>query len=192
MSQDGKAVIFCAPSGAGKTTIVKNLLEQREDLSFSISATTRNKRPNEVDGKDYYFHSEESFKSLMNKGALLEWEEVYDGIFYGSLKSELDRLWRLGKTVVFDVDVEGGLTIKNHLGDAALAVFVQVSDIKTLEERLQSRGTENEETLSMRLSKARQEMGYASKFDEILINDNLSEAFEKAEKLVADFIGKHK
>ncbi|WP_258103879.1 guanylate kinase [Marinoscillum sp. MHG1-6] len=188
MSSSGKAVIFCAPSGAGKTTIVKHLIQNLPTLSFSISATTRSPRSNEVDGKDYYFLSERDFKQNIETNDLYEWQEVYPGMFYGTLKAEVERIWAEGKHVIFDVDVIGGLNLKKVLGDRALAVFVSVESVEVLEQRLRARNTESEETLQIRVGKASEEMKTADQFDYILVNRELKEAFAEAEQVVGDFI----
>lgn len=185
-----KVIIFCAPSGSGKTTIVKHLLQHDERLMFSVSACTRNRREGEVDGKDYYFLSKETFADKIKNNEFLEYEEVYGGNFYGTLKSEIERIWDLGKVVLFDVDVVGGLNIKNFYGEQALAVFVKPPDVATLEKRLRHRSTETEETLKMRVEKAVHELEFQSKFEEVLLNDVLEEALKKAEVLVNDFLKK--
>jgi len=184
----GKALIFSAPSGSGKTTIVKHLLANNPTLGFSISASTRDRRGrSEKHGKDYYFLSPDEFKKKIDNDEFIEWEEVYAGNFYGTLKSEIERIWREGKDVVFDVDVQGGIKLKNYFGDKALAIFVKVPSFEALKERLQSRGTETEETLSRRLFKAKFEMAFADKFDVVLVNDDLDSATTKAQKLYTDF-----
>lgn len=185
-----KAVIFCAPSGSGKTTIVKHLLTVNPNLMFSVSACTRKQRASETNGKDYYFLSVDEFKNRIAQHQFLEYEEVYDGNFYGTLKSEIDRIWTLGKTVVFDVDVVGGLNIKKYFGNNALAVFVKPPNVKVLEERLRYRSTETEETISMRINKAVHELSYENNFECVLLNENLNETLQQAEKLVADFLTK--
>lgn len=165
----GKAIIFCAPSGSGKTTLVKHLLSQYSNLGFSISACTRDKRGrNEIHGKDYYFLSIEEFQENIRANAFVEWEEVYPGGYYGTLKSEVERLWNEGKNVIFDVDVKGGLKLKEYFGEDALAIFVKVPSIEELEARLRSRGTETEESLSKRLYKVKFEMSFQDKFDVVL------------------------
>lgn len=184
----GKCVIFCAPSGAGKTTIVKHLLNQFSSLQFSISACTRSKRENEVNGKDYYFLSVDEFKKRIENNEFIEWEEVYNGNFYGTLKSEIERIWKLKKVVIFDVDVEGGINLKKYFGENALSVFVQPPSIEVLEKRLRSRNTESEESLQKRVSKATSELSKANRFDVVLLNDNLEKAFKEAEKIVSKFI----
>lgn len=185
----GKAVIFCAPSGAGKTTIVKHLISKIPQLKFSVSATTRPIRENvESDGKDYHFLTTDQFQSKIENNELLEWEEVYAGVFYGTLKEEVERIWKSANHVIFDVDVEGGLNLKKALGDKALSVFVSVESVDVLADRLRKRNTDSEESLNRRISKAAAEMEYAPKFDQILINTHLNDAFDQAEKLVLDFI----
>lgn len=185
----GKAVIFSAPSGSGKTTIVKHLLTKFPGLQFSISATTRVPRNNEVDGKDYYFLKPDDFRKKIKDEQLLEWEEVYENTFYGTLQDEVNRIWSSGNHVVFDVDVKGGLTLKQKLGAKALAVFVKVSDIKILEERLKERGSESAESLKKRIDKAKYESSFENKFDVSLVNDNLESVLRKAEFLVSEFLG---
>lgn len=185
----GKAVIFSAPSGSGKTTIVKHLLTKYPSLQFSISASTRDKRGRtEQNGKDYYFLSPEEFKTKIDIDDFIEWEEVYEGNFYGTLKSEIQRIWSTGHHVIFDVDVKGGINLKEYFGDSALAVFVKVPDLDTLKKRLTDRGTESEDSLSRRLYKAQFEMTFQDKFDVVLTNEDLSESLERAEKLVGDFL----
>lgn len=185
---NGKLIIFSAPSGAGKTTIVKQLLERELNLEFSISATSRAPRPNELHGRDYYFISENEFKTRVSAGEFLEWEEVYNGICYGTLKSEVDRICNQGKNVIFDVDVVGGLNIKKHFGNRALAIFVQPPSVEELRVRLQNRQTETEEKITMRIAKAEYEMTFAPQFDVIVVNHNLETAVNEAEKLVRNFI----
>lgn len=185
----GKAVIFSAPSGSGKTTIVKHLLKTNPHLGFSISACTRDKRGREEqNGKDYYFLSPEEFKNKIDQDAFVEWEEVYEGNFYGTLKEEIQRIWNEGKAVIFDVDVKGGLHLKEYFGDNALAIFVKVPSLDVLTSRLKDRGTESEESLSRRLYKAKFEMAFEDKFDVRLINDNIENSFLEAETLVNNFL----
>ncbi|EKB50056.1 guanylate kinase [Cecembia lonarensis] len=187
----GKAIIFSAPSGSGKTTIVKHLLGKFPNLGFSISASTRDKRGRtEQNGKDYYFLSPEEFKQKIDENEFIEWEEVYEGNFYGTLKEEIQRLWDNGKHVIFDVDVKGGLNLKRYFGDKALAIFVKVPSMEVLQERLKDRGTESEESLSRRLYKAKFEMTFADKFDAVIVNDNIQHSFEEAEQMVAAFLSK--
>ena len=185
----GKAVIFTAPSGAGKTTIVHHLLKQFPDkLAFSISATTRGKRENEKDGVDYYFLTPEQFKKKIQKGDFLEYQEVYKNQFYGTLKSEVQRLWDEGKTVLFDIDVKGAKRLKDYFGDDCLAVFIAPPSLEILIQRLKNRGTETEESLKKRIARIKKEFEYKNNFDKILINDNLEQAKAEAERLVSDFI----
>jgi guanylate kinase len=184
----GKAIIFSAPSGSGKTTIVKYLLANNADLGFSISASTRDKRGRtEQHGKDYYFLSPEDFRKKIENNEFIEWEEVYEGNFYGTLKSEIERLWSEGKNVIFDVDVKGGLNLKKYFGDNALAIFVKVPSLEVLKERLKDRGTESEESLSRRLFKAQFEMGFQDKFDVVLINEDLATSQAEAQRLYDGF-----
>ena len=184
----GKLIIFSAPSGSGKTTLVKHLLSLGIGLEFSVSATSRQPRPGEMDGKDYYFISEAEFKKKISKGDFLEWEEVYKGIFYGTLKSEVERIRNSGKHVIFDVDVEGGVNIKQFYGQDALAVFVKPPSVEELKKRLENRSTESEEKINMRIAKAEQELAFESRFDAVLVNDCIQDAMKKAGDLVIDFI----
>jgi len=185
---EGKAIIFSAPSGSGKTTIVKHLVEKNPDLGFSISASTRDKRGRtEAHGKDYYFLTPEEFKKKIDGNEFVEWEEVYEGNFYGTLKSEVERVWNSGKNVIFDVDVKGGINLKNYFGDKALAIFVKVPSMEVLKERLHDRGTESEESLSRRLFKANFEMTFQDKFDKVLINENLEHSLQQAQQLYDAF-----
>lgn len=187
----GKAIIFSAPSGSGKTTIVKHLLKSNPQLGFSISACTRDKRGREEqNGKDYYFLTPEEFKSKIDQGAFVEWEEVYEGNFYGTLKEEIQRIWDEGKTVIFDVDVKGGLHLKEYFGDNALAIFVKVPSLDILTNRLRDRGTESEESLSRRLYKAKFEMSFEEQFDVSLVNDDIEKSFLEAEALVNGFLNR--
>ncbi|MDD2203757.1 MAG: guanylate kinase [Bacteroidales bacterium] len=183
-----KMIIVSAPSGAGKTSIVKKLLEAVPNLMFSISATSRQKRNNETDGKDYYFLSTADFKDKINAQDFIEWEEVYTNTFYGTLKSEVDRIWNIGKNVIFDVDVKGGLNIKNQFGDKALAIFILPPSIKILEERLRNRNTNNEEDIIQRLAKAEYELGFAQQFDKQIINDDLQTAVNEIINMVKLFL----
>lgn len=185
---EGKAIIFSAPSGSGKTTIVQHLLEKNSDLGFSISASTRDKRGRtEAHGKDYYFLTPEEFKKKIDTNDFIEWEEVYEGNFYGTLKSEIDRIWKQGKNVIFDVDVKGGLNLKKYFGNKALAIFVKVPSLEILKERLNDRGTESPESLSRRLFKANFEMSFQDQFDVVLVNENLEKSLAEAQQLYEEF-----
>ncbi|MCR5550845.1 MAG: guanylate kinase [Bacteroidales bacterium] len=184
----GKVIIVSAPSGAGKTSIVRHLLEQVPDLKFSISATTRPKRDYEIDGKDYYFLTPEQFKERLANDEFLEWQEVYADQFYGSLKSEVERIWSNGQAVIFDVDVLGGLNIKKFYGDEALSVFIEPPTMEELENRLKNRGTENDASLKKRLAKAEYELSFARQFDKIVLNDDLKTAQQEMIDLVRDFL----
>ncbi len=188
MEKKAKVVIFSAPSGAGKTTLVHRLMEQVPDLAFSVSATSRAPRKGEKNGVDYYFLSVEEFKKKIEEGAFIEWEEVYPGQYYGTLKSEVERLRNEGKTVVFDVDVLGGINIKRIFGDDALAVFVKPPSLEVLKERLTKRSTEDEESLKKRLSRAEKELEYESKFDIVIVNDDLKKAVKEVVETVTGFI----
>jgi guanylate kinase len=191
--ENGKLIIFSAPSGSGKTTIVKHLLKTNSNLGFSISACTRPKRENmEEHGRDYYFLSREEFIEKINNDEFVEYEEVYPGSYYGTLKSEIERIWNSGKHVVFDVDVKGGLSIKKHYGERALAVFVKVPSLEILEQRLRERKSETEESIKARLYKVKFEMAFENKFDITLINDTLEHSLTVAQKLVDEFINNHK
>ncbi len=185
---EGKVVIFSAPSGAGKTTIVKEMLNQQFGLEFSISACSRKKRPNEEDGKDYYFLSTEEFKQKIDNNEFLEWEEVYSDHFYGTLRSEVDRIWSKGKDVIFDLDVVGGANVKKIFGDQALSIFIMPPSLEVLKERLSKRSTESDESLKRRLDKAEFELSYANKFDVQIINDNLEAAIDEAKAVVFSFL----
>lgn len=187
-SSGGKCVIFSAPSGAGKTTIVQYLLGEIPELAFSISACSRDPRGEEEHGKHYYFLGIEGFRKKIDGGEFIEWEEVYTDNYYGTLTSELERIWGEGKTVIFDVDVVGGLNLKKIMGDNALAVFVQPPSFEALEKRLRYRSTETEEKIAMRLAKAQTELDRAPEFDYILLNDDLQRACKEAAGIVHNFI----
>jgi guanylate kinase len=190
MKEEGKCLIFSAPSGAGKTTIVKYLLRNVPNLAFSISAASRAPRGREENGVDYHFFSIAEFKKKIEAEDFIEWEEVYKDNFYGTLKSEVYRLWEAGKTVLFDVDAIGGLNLKRIFKDQALAIFVQPPSLFVLEQRLKNRRTENDAQIKIRLNKANEELSYANEFDYILMNDNLEKACHEIKDVVTAFIGK--
>ena len=183
-----KVVIFSAPSGSGKTTLVKHCLEVFPSLEFSISATTREPRGSEEHGKDYYFFSPEEFRQKISEDAFVEYEEVYADKFYGTLKSEIERIWNSQKVVIFDVDVVGGLNLKKILGEKAMSVFIAPPSVDELEQRLINRDTDSEETIKTRINKAQEELEYKNQFDEVLVNDDLDKAKQEIEKLVQKFI----
>jgi guanylate kinase len=188
MAAQGKLVIFSAPSGAGKTTIVRRLLAQVPTLEFSVSATSRPPRGDESHGVDYYFFSPDEFRKRVNEDEFVEWEEVYPGQMYGTLLSEVDRIWRKGHHVIFDVDVKGGLNLKKKFGSEALAIFVRPPSMDALEERLRCRATEPEEKIRIRLAKASSELSYESRFDFVLVNDDLERAVNEGYKTVNEFL----
>lgn len=184
----GKAIIFSAPSGAGKTTIVHHLLKEDLNLAFSVSACSRPRRHNEKEGEDYYFLSVEEFKLKIIRNEFLEWEEVYKDNYYGTLKSEIERIWDMGKHVIFDVDVVGGMNLKKYFGKNALSIFVKAPSIAHLEARLKLRETETPESIARRIGKAEKEMAYATQFDFVLLNDDLGKACREAEVVVSNFL----
>lgn len=184
----GKLIIVSAPSGAGKTSIVKHLLKEQPKLAFSVSATSRAKREGECDGKDYYFLTADDFKRRMANDEFIEWQEVYHNQFYGTLKSEIERIWNEGKHVIFDVDVLGGLNLKKIFGDKALAIFIQPPTVEALRERLCGRGTEDEASLKKRLDKAEYELSFADQFDTVIVNDILKTAQEEALTKINTFL----
>lgn len=185
----GKLIIFSAPSGSGKTTIVRHLLKKYPSLlAFSVSASTREQRDHEVHGKDYYFLPKKEFRQRIADNEFAEWEEVYAGNYYGTFKVEIERLWNEGKQVLFDVDVKGGLKLKEIYRENALAIFVKVSSEQEIIRRLNERGTETEKSLETRLGKVRYELSFEDKFDVVLVNDDLEETLQKAEKMVLEFI----
>lgn len=183
-----KAIVITAPSGAGKTTLVKLLLEERNDLAFSISACTRKKRDFEEDGKDYYFLTPDKFKKKLSEDAFVEWEEVYTDMFYGTLKSELNRIWSKNKTVIFDIDVKGAVNVKEQLGDKVLTIFIKPPSKDELFNRLKGRGTETEETIKKRFDRSVIELAFENKFDKVIVNDKLPIAFEELTEIVDDFL----
>ncbi len=185
---EGKCLIFSAPSGAGKTTIVKYLLSCELGLEFSVSATSRGKREHEVEGKDYYFLSPETFRAKVSADEFIEWEEVYTDTLYGTLKTEIERIWKLGKHVIFDVDVVGALNLKKVFGERALSIFIMPPSVDTLYERLNYRGTETPEIIQKRLAKAEQEMSKALEFDKVVLNDELEKAKNEALEVVTTFL----
>lgn len=184
----GKLIVISAPSGAGKTSIVHYLLKELPNLCFSISATSRVKRDNEFDGKDYHFLGVEQFKQKIKEDAFLEWEEVYDNQYYGTLKSEIDRIWNIEKTVIFDVDVVGGINIKKQYPSECLSIFIMPPSIEVLKERLKNRGSESEESLAKRLSKAEEEISQNQKFDMVILNDDLQIACTETKEVIINFI----
>ena len=183
-----KVIIFSAPSGSGKTTLVKHCLQHFPELEFSISCTTRNPRGTEKDGVDFHFISPEKFRQKIWEEAFVEFEEVYEDKYYGTLKSEVNRIWNDGKTVIFDVDVKGGIALKNYFGEQALSIFIMPPSIQELERRLIARATEDAETIQTRVEKAEQEMTFQNEFDKILVNTDLETAKAEIEKLVSEFL----
>lgn len=186
-SHQGKAIIFSAPSGSGKTTLVRHLLATNPNLSFSVSATTRPPRPGEVHGHDYYFLSPASFKERIQQNSFAEWEEVYPDRYYGTLKSEIERIWNGGRNVIFDIDVKGGLALKRYFGPRALAVFVQAPSLAALKQRLLARASDPSDSINQRLEKAAYEMSFADRFDLIIRNDDLETSKQLAQQAYAAF-----
>jgi guanylate kinase len=184
----GKIIIFSAPSGAGKTTIVHAVLQRIAFLEFSISATTRPKRPHEINGRDYYFLNEEKFRHYLDKGSFLEWEEVYRGKFYGTFFSEVERIITHGNSAVFDVDVKGGLNIKKYYGSEALSIFIMPPGKDALRTRLMARATESPQEIENRLQKAEAELSFSNQFDQVVVNDDLAIAVDKVERYILNFI----
>ena len=184
-----KVLIFSAPSGSGKSTIVNHILEIFPGImEFSVSATSRPPRGEEQDGREYYFLTSDEFRRLIAEDKFVEYEEVYEGRFYGTLKSEIERIWAAGHVIIFDVDVKGGVNLKKYFGDAALSVFIQAPSVESLRERLVKRGTDSPEAIEERVAKAAEEMTYAPEFDYVLVNDDLRTAFAESEKVVEDFL----
>ena len=190
MTFRNKAILFSAPSGCGKTTIIKRLLDHFDCFDFSISATSRQPRSGEENGKDYYFMSHDEFRQHIDNGDFLEWEEVYEGTCYGTLKSEPERIWADGNVIVFDVDVNGGKNLKRYFGDKALSIFVMPPSIEVLEQRLRNRGTESEESIAKRLGRSAKELQESNHFDVTIINDDLETAVEETRRTVAEFLAK--
>ncbi len=182
-----KVIIFSAPSGAGKSTIVRHLLKKFPFLEFSVSATSRAPRGEEKNGKDYYFFTRDQFETKIKNGEFVEYEEVYPGSYYGTLRSEIQRIWTKGNIIIFDIDVKGGISLKKLYGKNALAVFIRPPSVEELRKRLNDRGTDDPEAIDSRIDKASEELSYAEKFDTILVNDKLKDTFAKAEKLITDF-----
>ena len=183
-----RAILFSAPSGSGKTTIIREILKRFDCFEFAISATSRQPRPGERDGLDYYFLSPESFEEKVQAGDFLEWEEVYAGTRYGTLKSEIDRIWDNGHVIIFDVDVNGGRNIKKYFGADALALFVMRPSVEVLEQRLRNRGTESEESIAKRLARSAAELEMSDKFDVTIINDILSKAVDETQKVINNYL----
>ena len=185
-----KVVIFSAPSGSGKSTIVNHILKIHPEMEFSVSATSRAPRGQERDGIEYHFFTADEFRKMISEDKFVEYEEVYAGSFYGTLKSEVERIWDKGHVIIFDVDVKGGVNLKKYFGDKALSVFNQAPSVEELRKRLVARGTDSAEAIEKRVAKAAEEMTYADKFDHILVNDNLQKAYEEAELIVNQFLSK--
>ena len=186
----GKLVIISAPSGAGKTTIVKHLLDSGLNLSFSVSATTRPLRGKEIDGEDYFFMTVPIFKKKIENNEFVEWEEVYKDLIYGTLKSELERIWAKGNHVLFDVDVKGALNLKNKFGTRSIAIFIMPPSVEELKKRLVNRGTDSPSKINIRIEKAKEELKLANQFDSIIINQHLDKAKEEVFKMVSSFLGR--
>ena len=184
----GKVLIFSAPSGSGKSTIVNHILGLHPEIEFSVSATSRPPRGTEQDGVEYLFYSADVFRLMVRDGKFVEHEEVYPDRFYGTLKSEVNRIWAKGNVIIFDVDVKGGVSLKKYFGNNALSVFIQAPSVEELRKRLIARATDPMDAIEQRVAKAAEEMTYAPKFDRILINDDLETAYREAEKMVDDFL----
>ncbi len=186
---DNKVLIFSAPSGSGKSTIVNHILGLYPgSMEFSVSATSRPPRGEEKHGREYYFLSPDEFRKAVKEDKFVEFEEVYEGRFYGTLKSECERIWAAGHVIIFDVDVKGGVNLKNYFGDKALSIFIKAPSVEVLRERLVKRGTDSPEAIEERVAKAEEEMTYAPKFDYVLVNDDLNTAYAESEKVVEDFL----
>jgi guanylate kinase len=185
-----KSVIISAPSGAGKTTIVKHLLDSGLNLSFSVSATTRPLRGNEIDGVDYFFLSVPEFRNRIEKNEFVEWEQVYKDLYYGTLRSELERIWANDKYVLFDVDVQGAINLKREFGTNSIAIFIMPPSVEELENRLVRRGTDTPEKIKIRVDKAKEELELANQFDLVIVNHQLDKAKEEAFKIVSSFLGR--
>ncbi|MBQ8061366.1 MAG: guanylate kinase [Bacteroidales bacterium] len=186
---DNKVLIFSAPSGSGKSTIVNHILGiYPGSMEFSVSATSRAPRGEEQDGREYYFLTADKFRELIAEDKFVEYEEVYEGRFYGTLKSECERIWAAGHVIIFDVDVKGGVNLKKYFGDAALSIFIKAPSVEVLRQRLVNRGTDSPEAIEERVAKAEEEMTYAPQFDYVLVNDELQTAFAESEKVVEDFL----
>jgi len=184
-----KAIIVSGPSGSGKTTIVHKLIEIPEfNLEFSVSATTRKKRENEIEGKDYYFLTPEEFRAKIEENEFIEWEEVYKNCYYGTLKSEIQRIWNAGKNVIFDVDVNGAINLKKYFSDNALSIFIKPPSLEELRKRLENRKTETPDRIESRLTRASYELKFEKKFDKVILNENLQESIEKAKQIVKEFL----
>lgn len=188
--KEGKVLIFSAPSGSGKSTIVNHLLSLHPEIEFSVSAASRAPRGVEQNGREYWFLTLEQFRQKIEEDAFVEYEQVYPGSYYGTLKSEVKRIWDKGNVIIFDVDVKGGVSLKKYFGDAALSVFIQAPSVEVLRERLIGRATDSAEAIESRVAKAAEEMLYADKFDYVLVNDNLEKAYSEAEKIVDEFLAK--
>lgn len=184
----GAALIFSAPSGCGKTTIINRLRAKNPQLGFSVSATSRAPRAGEENGREYYFLSQQEFRERIAQGDFLEWQEVYSGTLYGTLREEVQRMWRNNMVVLFDIDVKGAFNVKRELGDAALTIFIAPPSLDVLRERLENRGTESPESIKKRLARAEEEIGYASRFDITIVNDVLDDAVEEAQRAIQPFL----
>lgn len=190
MEHKGKVIIFSAPSGSGKSTIVNALLQRIPNLEFSISATSRAPRGEEQHGREYYFLSGDEFLHRIGQGHFVEWEEVYAGTHYGTLKSEVERIWEKGNVIIFDIDVKGGINLKQKFGGDALAIFIMPPSVEELERRLMSRGTESPETIRKRIGRAELELSYADRFDRVIVNDDLAKAIDETEEVIRRFLTK--